>query len=121
MKEGYHSQPDVMSEEDENSKKEENKKIGWFDKYCEKCGRRVDKKTAPQHFGKYSCSDEHAVAYVKEVEEMRKKCRKGKCRSKKGVAGAVKVVRLRNRRACSFQFHDGSVFWSPGANSTSIS
>jgi len=39
-------------------------KMGWFDKYCEKCGMKVDKKTAPQRFGKYFCSEKHAEEYV---------------------------------------------------------
>lgn len=47
--------------------------MGWFDKYCEKCGNKVDKKTAPQRFGKYFCSDEHAEVFASDVEEMRKK------------------------------------------------
>lgn len=46
--------------------------MGWFDKYCEKCGVKVDKTTAPQRFGKYFCSAEHAETYAKEMEEMRK-------------------------------------------------
>lgn len=45
--------------------------MGWFDKFCEKCGMKVDKKTAPQRFGKYFCSDEHAETFVKEMEAMR--------------------------------------------------
>ena len=45
--------------------------MGWFDKYCEKCGMKVDKKTAPQRFGKYFCSNGHAEEYTKETEEMR--------------------------------------------------
>ena len=52
--------------------------MGWFDKYCEKCGMKVDKKIAPQRFGRYFCSDEHAEAYAKEVEEQRKKMPKQK-------------------------------------------
>ena len=46
--------------------------MGWFDKYCEKCGVKVDKNTAPQRFGKYFCSDEHSETYAKEMEEMSK-------------------------------------------------
>ena len=46
--------------------------MGFFDKYCAKCGMKVDKKVAPQRFGKYFCSEEHAAAYVAEFEEMRK-------------------------------------------------
>jgi YHS domain-containing protein len=45
--------------------------MGWFDKYCEKCGMIVDKNTAPQRFGKYFCSEEHAREYAKEMEEKR--------------------------------------------------
>ena len=51
---------------------EEDNNMGFFDKYCEKCGIKVDKKVAPQRFGKYFCSEEHAAEYVAEVEEMRK-------------------------------------------------
>ena len=46
--------------------------MGFFDKYCEKCGIKVDKKVAFQRFGKYFFSEEHAAEYVAEVEEMRK-------------------------------------------------
>ena len=46
--------------------------MGWFDKYCEKCGMKVDKKVAPQRFGRYFCSDEHGEIYAKEAEEKRK-------------------------------------------------
>lgn len=46
--------------------------IGLFDKYCEKCGVKVDKKTAPQRFGKYFCSEEHAKEYANEIEKQRK-------------------------------------------------
>ncbi|MFA5796431.1 MAG: hypothetical protein WC916_00150 [Candidatus Woesearchaeota archaeon] len=46
--------------------------MGWFDKYCEKCGMKVDKSTAPQRFGKYFCSEEHAHEYMSEVEATKK-------------------------------------------------
>jgi len=38
--------------------------MGLLDKYCEKCGMKVDKNTAPQRFGKYFCSEEHAKDYA---------------------------------------------------------
>jgi len=49
--------------------------MGWFEKYCEKCGTKVDKKTAPQRFGKYFCSEDHANEFMnlKEVEEAEKR------------------------------------------------
>ena len=47
--------------------------MGWFDKYCEKCGVKVDKGTAPQRFGKYFCKDEHANEFAEEVKAMRRK------------------------------------------------
>lgn len=57
--------------------------MGWFDKNCEKCGMKVDKNTAPQRFGKYFCSEEHANEYAKEIEAMKDKAPKqrhgGKC------------------------------------------
>lgn len=46
--------------------------MGWLDKYCEKCGKNVDKNTAPQRFGKYFCSEEHAEEYAKAKEEQMK-------------------------------------------------
>lgn len=46
--------------------------MGFLDKYCEKCGMKVDKKTAPQRFGKYFCSEKHAEEYTNEIEEKRK-------------------------------------------------
>jgi YHS domain-containing protein len=46
--------------------------MGWLDKYCEKCGKKVDKNTAPQRFGKYFCSEEHAEEYAKIREEQMK-------------------------------------------------
>jgi len=42
--------------------------MGWFDKFCEKCGMKVDKKTAPQRFGKYFCSEEHAEDFTNEMK-----------------------------------------------------
>ncbi len=42
--------------------------MSWFDKYCEKCGMKVDKKTAPQRFGKYFCSEKHAEEYASDRE-----------------------------------------------------
>lgn len=47
--------------------------MGWFDKYCEKCGMKVDKQTSPQRFGKYFCSEEHAKEYLAEIEAMKKR------------------------------------------------
>ncbi len=44
----------------------------WFDRYCEKCGMKVDKKIALQRFGKYFCSEKHAEEYADGVEEQRK-------------------------------------------------
>lgn len=44
-----------------------------FGKYCEKCGVKVDKKTAPLRFGKYFCSNGHVKEYVKEMKEQRKR------------------------------------------------
>ncbi len=44
----------------------------WFDGYCEKCGMKVDKKTAPQRFGKYFCSEKHAEEYANDIEKRRK-------------------------------------------------
>lgn len=38
--------------------------MSWLDKYCEKCGKKVDKNTAPQRFGKHFCSEEHAKEYA---------------------------------------------------------
>lgn len=47
-------------------------KVGLFTKYCEICGKKVDKKTAPQRFDKYFCSEEHSTKYLNQVEAMRK-------------------------------------------------
>ena len=47
--------------------------MGLFDKYCEKCGIKVDKKIAPQRFSKYFCSENHANTYMAEIETMRRK------------------------------------------------
>lgn len=46
--------------------------MGLFDKHCEKCGKEVDKNTAPQRFGKYFCSEEHAEEYVRNREDQKK-------------------------------------------------
>ncbi|NJD02406.1 MAG: hypothetical protein FIA99_07390 [Ruminiclostridium sp.] len=53
--------------------------MGWFDKYCEKCGMKVDKKTAPQRFGKYFCSEKHAEEYSSDVENKRKHSPQQQC------------------------------------------
>lgn len=52
--------------------------MGWFDKFCEKCGKKVDKSTAVQRFGKNFCNTEHAEEYVAEVNAMRAKAPKQK-------------------------------------------
>ena len=41
----------------------------WFKKHCEKCGKEVDKNTAPKRFGKHFCCEEHANLYAKEQEQ----------------------------------------------------
>jgi YHS domain-containing protein len=55
--------------------------MGLFDKHCEKCGMKVDKKTAPSRFGKYFCSEKHAEEYANEIKEQRKSApaQKGGC------------------------------------------
>ena len=52
--------------------------MGWFDKHCEKCGKKVDKNTAPQRFGKYFCSEEHAEDYATAREAQMKQAPKQK-------------------------------------------
>jgi uncharacterized protein len=55
--------------------------MGLFQKHCEKCGKDVDKNTAPKRFGKYFCCEEHANAYEKdkEEEEQESKPKSGGC------------------------------------------
>ena len=43
--------------------------MGLFEKRCEKCGLKVDGKTAPRRFGMYFCSNAHAEAYASEMEK----------------------------------------------------
>ena len=54
-------------------------KMGWFDKYCEKCGMKVDRKTAPQRFGKYFCSEKHAEEYVSDIDNKGKRSPEQQC------------------------------------------
>jgi len=40
-----------------------------FEKHCQICGIEVDKKTASKRFGKYFCSEDHSLQYLKKKEE----------------------------------------------------
>jgi hypothetical protein len=55
----------------------QNNIMGWLDKCCEICGMKVDKKTAPQRFGKYFCSEKHAEEYANGVKKQRGDASKG--------------------------------------------
>ena len=39
-----------------------------FEKHCQICGIKVDKKTSPKRFGQFFCSDEHAQQFIQKRE-----------------------------------------------------
>ncbi len=45
--------------------------MGFFAKYCDVCGMKVDKSRDFVRFGKHFCSEEHANKYASEMEQRR--------------------------------------------------
>ena len=43
--------------------------MGLFTKYCEICGKKIEKGSDVVRYGKHFDSEEHAEQYVKRVEE----------------------------------------------------
>jgi len=43
--------------------------MGLFTKYCEVCGRKIEKGSDIVRFGKHFDSEEHAEQYAKRIEE----------------------------------------------------
>ncbi len=46
--------------------------MGLFTKYCEVCGKKIEKGSDIIRYGKHFDSEEHAEQYVKMTEERRK-------------------------------------------------
>jgi len=58
--------------------------MGLFTKYCEICGRKIERGNDIERFGKHFDSEEHAEQYAKDIETRRQTAREETTQSSSG-------------------------------------